>query len=46
MLIAPVFFASGLVAVGVDEALFDKVAGKLAESGDLEKVPASYGRDG
>ncbi|CAE7514711.1 ITGB1BP2 [Symbiodinium sp. CCMP2592] len=28
----------GLVAVGVDADLFDKVAGKLAESGDLEKV--------
>eukprot|EP00435_Cladocopium_sp_Y103_P072539 s737_g40.t1 len=28
----------GLVAVGVDSALFEKVAGKLAQSGDLEQA--------
>lgn len=28
----------GLVAVGVDSALFEKVAGKLAQNGDLEQV--------
>ena len=31
--------ALGLVAVGVDGELFQKVAGKLAQSGDLEKAP-------
>ena len=29
---------TGLVAVGVDAQLFDKVAGKLAESGDIDKA--------
>jgi hypothetical protein len=28
------------VAVGVDSALFEKVAGKLAQNGDLEQVEA------